>query len=64
MKYVKKKQKNKPIKSTYINVIDILLKLTYISIFKWLGEKALWSYQPESNWRPTGYESVALPTEL
>jgi hypothetical protein len=23
-----------------------------------------WSQRPESNWRPTDYESVALPTEL
>ena len=23
-----------------------------------------WSHPPESNWRPTDYESVALPTEL
>jgi hypothetical protein len=24
----------------------------------------IWSHLPESNWRPTDYKSVALPTEL
>ncbi len=28
------------------------------------GHLKIWSHPPESNWRPTDYESVALPTEL
>ena len=27
-------------------------------------DKSEWCLLPESNWRPTDYKSVALPTEL
>jgi hypothetical protein len=28
------------------------------------SQSEAWSRSPESNWRPTVYETVALPTEL
>ncbi len=41
---------------------ELLEQMIYIG--QWLSTWKDWSHPPDSNRRPTDYESVALPTEL
>lgn len=52
-----KRRLNNPVKANFKQLEMIFIQLPNI-------QKARWSHLSESNRRPTGYKSVALPAEL